>query len=140
MKKTVPSYLFYGNFNHFLCGNLLLLDGNYLYFLEISSHFMEFSCTSRKICVTFMEINCHLRKICVTRANQAWWPLAPERLFTDLRGQFGRLGSVGVGRGTFSTPIRAPESDRSKLWKITFLDIFIIKFHVQICTSMIYGN
>ena len=49
----------------------------------------------------------------------------------------GRLGSiwVGLGAGTFSCPIRAPESDRSELWKLC--STFMENFHSQTCTGSI---
>ena len=49
----------------------------------------------------------------------------------------GRSGSVGVGRGagTFSGPIRAPESDWSELWKFQYRVMEI--FRSQNCTGSI---
>ena len=60
----------------------------------------------------------------------------PVRAGRRIRNR-GRSGSVGVGRGagTFSGPIRAPESDWSELWKFQYRVMEI--FRSQNCTGSI---
>ena len=98
--------------------------GNLLYFMEILCH--------------FMEICCDLWKFFVTGVSEAGRPLVPKDVFFRPFGVGrGRSGSVGVGRGTgtFSAPIRAPESDRSELWKLS--STFMENFHSRTCTKSI---
>ena len=86
----------------------------------------------------FMEICCNLWKLCVTGVNEEGRPLVSrDVIFTPFGVGRGRSGSVGVGRGTgtFSGPIRAPESDRSELWKLC--STFMENFHSQTCTGSI---
>ena len=116
MEKTAPKIMFYGNL---------------LYFMEILCHFMEICCTLWKFCVI-------LWKFVVTYGNFVSQGSAKRGVFFRPFGVGrGRSGSVGVGRGTgtFSGPIRAPESDRSELWKLC--STFMENFHSQTCTGSI---
>ena len=130
MKKTALKSILYGNYVHFMeiCCHFY---GNLLYFMEIC-------CTLWKFCVTFMEIYCNLWKFCVTGVNEEGRPLVSrDVIFTPFGVGRGRSGSVGVGRGTgtFSGPIRAPEPERSELWKLC--STFMENFHGQSCTGSI---
>ena len=81
--------------------------------------------------MSLMEIMCHLWKFCVTGTSKPPRPLEPGGSGQCLFGSFG----VGRGAGTFSGPIRAPESDRSELWKLS--STFMENFHSQTCTESI---
>ena len=92
---------------------------------------MEICCTLWKFCVI-------LWKFVVTFGNFVSQGSAKRGVFFRPFGVGrGRSGSVGVGRGTgtFSGPIRAPESDRSELWKLS--STFMENFHGQSCTKSI---
>ena len=113
---------------------------------------MEIMCTLWKFVVTFMEICCTLWKFVVLYGNfvSLLWKFIVTYgnfvsqglvqkgvIFRPFGVGRGRSGSVGVGRGTgtFSGPIRAPESDRSELWKLC--STFMENFHSQTCTKSI---
>ena len=123
MKKTAHEFLFYeknGTSNHILWKLFILYASLW------------------KLSVTFMEISCNLWKFCVTGVSEAGRPLVPTGvIFRPFGVGRGRSGSVGVGwgTGTFSGPIRAPESDWSELWKFQYRVMEI--FRGQNCTGSI---